>query len=259
MSNWAKPVLTKKGLLLQAKVDAGTKMSLTKCKLGSGELPSGQSLEDLTDLVNAVQTIGIAGISYSDDDKACEITATTDNASLAEGYYLREFGVYAQDPDEGEILFAVTSDDTPDYIPASGTSAVLSQELSIALTFSNAANVSAVVNTSAIATISYVNNTVTTAVADLKDMTGATAKVAGVHGLVPAPAAGKQNTVLKGDGTWGDLSVMTGATTSIDGKEGLVPAPSAGSSNRYLCANGEWAEVDFESAIESARTKLVKY
>ncbi len=88
---------------------------------------------------------------------------------------------------------------------------------------------------------------------------GATSTSGGSNGLVPAPAAGKQNTVLKGDGTWGDLSVMTGATTSVDGKEGLVPAPSAGSSNRYLCANGEWAEVDFESAIESARTKLVKY
>jgi len=209
VSNWAKPVLTKKGLLLQAKVDAGAEMSLTKCKLGSGELPSGQSLEDLTDLVTPVQTIGIASISYSDDDKACEITATTDNNDLTEGYYLREFGIYAQDPDEGEILYAVISDDTPDYIPASGTSAVLSQELSIALSFSNAANVTAVVNTSAIATINYVNNTVTTAVADLKDMTGATAKVAGVHGLVPAPGAGEQDKFLSASGKWQEISTAT--------------------------------------------------
>lgn len=255
MSNWAKPVLTKKGLLLQAKVDAGTAMSLTKCKLGSGELPSGQSLEDLTDLVTPVQTIGIASISYSDDDKACEITATTDNNDLTEGYYLREFGVYAQDPDEGEILYAVTSDDTPDYIPASGTSAILSQELSIALSFSNAANVTAVVNTSAIATINYVNNTVTTAVADLKDMTGATATAAGVHGLVPAPTKGSATRYLRSDGTWSNISTMTGATTNTDGKEGLVPTPSAGSSNRYLSANGQWQEVD----VESAKTKLVIY
>lgn len=244
MSNWAKPVLTKKGLLLQAKVDAGAEMSLTKCKLGSGELPSGQSLEDLTDLVTPVQTIGIASISYSDDDKACEITATTDNNDLTEGYYLREFGVYAQDPDEGEILYAVTSDDTPDYIPASGTSAVLSQELSIALSFSNAANVSAVVNTSAIATINYVNNTVTTAVADLKDMTGATTSTNGVHGLVPAPTKGSATRYLRSDGAWSNISTMTGATTSADGKEGLVPAPSAGGSNRYLSANGQWEEVE---------------
>ena len=38
------------------------------------------------------------------------------------------------------------------------------------------------------------------------DFTGATASVAGAHGLVPAPAAGDQGKVLKGDGTWGDKS-----------------------------------------------------
>ena len=34
------------------------------------------------------------------------------------------------------------------------------------------------------------------------DMTGATAGTAGTHGLVPAPAAGDQDKVLHGDGTW---------------------------------------------------------
>ena len=244
MSNWGKPVLTKKGLLLQAKVDAGTEMSLTKCKLGSGELPSGQSLEDLTDLVTPVQTLGIASISYSEDDKACEITTTTDNSSLTAGYYLREFGVYAQDPDVGEILYAIVNDDTPDYIPASDTSAILSQELTIALSFSNASNVTAVVNTSAIATINYVNNTVTTAVADLKDMTGATTSANGVHGLVPAPSKGSATRYLRSDGTWSDISTMTGASTSTAGASGLVPTPSAGSSNRYLSASGVWQQIE---------------
>lgn len=34
------------------------------------------------------------------------------------------------------------------------------------------------------------------------DMTGATSSAAGTHGLVPAPAAGKQSQFLRGDGTW---------------------------------------------------------
>lgn len=34
------------------------------------------------------------------------------------------------------------------------------------------------------------------------DMTGATSSAAGTHGLVPAPAAGKQGQYLRGDGTW---------------------------------------------------------
>ena len=51
-----------------------------------------------------------------------------------------------------------------------------------------------------------VENSVITAALNGKaadsDMTGATSSVAGVHGLVPAPAAGDQDKYLKGDGTW---------------------------------------------------------
>ena len=294
MSNWGKPVLTKQGLKLQAKVDAGSKMQLTKCRLGSGTLSSGQSLENLTELIAPVQTLSIAWLSYAEDSHACVITAVTDNSNVTEGYYLREFGVYANDPDDGEILYAVASDSEPDFIPAKGTSAVISQEIGVALTFSNAANVTALVNTSATATITYVNNYVTNAVADLKDMTGATAEKPGVHGLVPAPAAGVMknrflqadgtwavvpdltgatsskagtgglvpapaagdNTrYLRSDGTWAVITTVKGATTTVNGTGGLVPAPAAGSNIRYLCADGTWKEVD----LDSAKTKLVMY
>lgn len=294
MSNWGKPVLTKQGLKLQAKVDAGSRMQLTKCMLGSGTLSSGQSLENLTGLITPVQTLSIASISYSENNGACVITAVTDNSNVSTGYYLREFGIFARDPNDGEILYAVAQDANPDYIPPSGTSAVVSQEIGVALSFSNAANVTAHVNTSAIATVTYVNNYVTSAVADLKDMTGATAARPGVHGLVPAPAAGAtknrflqadgtwavvpdltgattyaagagglvpapaagNNTrYLRSDGTWASITAMSGATATVNGAAGLVPAPAAGSSIRYLCADGTWKEVD----LDSAKTKLVKY
>lgn len=294
MSNWGKPVLTKQGLKLQAKVDAGSRMQLTKCMLGSGTLSSGQSLENLTGMIAPVQSLPIASISYSENNGACVITAVTDNSNVSTGYYLREFGIFAHDPNDGEILYAVAQDANPDYIPPSGTSAVVSQEIGVALSFSNAANVTAQVNTSAIATVTYVNNYVTSAVADLKDMTGATAARPGVHGLVPAPAAGAtknrflqadgtwavvseltgattyaagagglvpapaagNNTrYLRSDGTWASITAMSGATATVNGAAGLVPAPAAGSSIRYLCADGTWKEVD----LDSAKTKLVKY
>lgn len=38
----------------------------------------------------------------------------------------------------------------------------------------------------------------------VKDMVGATASGAGAAGLVPAPAAGKQASFLRGDGVWVD-------------------------------------------------------
>ena len=294
MSNWGKPVLTKQGLKLQAKVDAGNAMQLTKCRLGSGTIGSGQQLEDLTELVAPVQTLPIASVTYSDDSHACIISAVTDNSTVTTGYYLRELGIYAKDPDDGEILYAVASDSEPDFIPAKGTSTVISQEIGVALTFANAANVTAAVNTSATATISYVNTYVTNAVADLKDMTGASPAQGGIHGLVPAPgrgvtknrflqadgtwafvnemtgassgaagvsglvpapAEGNSTRYLRSDGTWESITTMSGATATVNGAAGLVPAPTAGSSIRYLCADGTWKEVD----LDSAKTKLVMY
>lgn len=51
------------------------------------------------------------------------------------------------------------------------------------------------------------------------DMTGATASAAGTHGLVPAPAAGKQGQYLRGDGTWATPANTTysAATASAAG------------------------------------------
>ena len=58
------------------------------------------------------------------------------------------------------------------------------------------------------------------------DMQGATARAAGVHGLVPAPAAGDENKVVSGAGTWIDagsggaysLSEEASGRKWIDGK-----------------------------------------
>ena len=74
------------------------------------------------------------------------------------------------------------------------------------------------------------------------NMTGATSSTAGAAGLVPAPAAGDQAKVLKGDGTWGTIVTdpMTGATASTNGTVGLVPAPQAGDQAKVLTGAGTW-------------------
>ena len=77
------------------------------------------------------------------------------------------------------------------------------------------------------------------------DMKGATSNATGTHGLVPAPAAGKQASFLRGDGTWvvptnTTYSDMTAATASAAGTHGLVPAPAAGSQTKFLRGDGTW-------------------
>lgn len=156
MPNWDGLVLTKKGQLLQAKVGTGVVLALTKMKLGSGVLPKGTSLEDLTDLVTPEQNVGIAAKEVLTDQKMCKISATITNVGLSAGYYVRELGVFANDPDDGEILYAVTSDSAPDYLPPRGGSTAVSQEFAVYISASNASDVKVSIDPGALATMGYV-------------------------------------------------------------------------------------------------------
>lgn len=94
------------------------------------------------------------------------------------------------------------------------------------------------------------------------NMKGATSSSAGTAGLVPAPAAGKQTSFLRGDGTWvvptdTTYSNMTGATTSAAGTSGLVPAPTAGAATRYLRSDGTWqVPPDTDTTYSAATTSV---
>lgn len=82
------------------------------------------------------------------------------------------------------------------------------------------------------------------------NMGAATASAAGTAGFVPAPAAGKQTSFLRGDGTWvvptnTTYSAMKGATASAAGATGLVPAPAAGAQTKFLRGDGTWQEASY--------------
>ena len=155
MPNWSGLILTKQGRELQAKVEAGTQLALTKFKLGSGVLPSGKQLEELTDLVAPEQNVGIATIEALDDG-TCRVSATISNVGLEVGYNVRELGVYATDPDKGEILYLVATDSAPDYLPAAGGATAVSQEFAVYVSANNTENVVAKIDAGALATMGYV-------------------------------------------------------------------------------------------------------
>lgn len=56
------------------------------------------------------------------------------------------------------------------------------------------------------------------------NMSGASASAAGKAGLVPAPAAGKQDAFLRGDGTWADIPEGVTYTEATQSKAGLMSA-----------------------------------
>ena len=115
MSEWTPHILTAAGRRLQAKVEAGTKLVLTRMKLGSG-LETIDEVDALTDLAAAETEIVISSAKVLGE--MCVIEGILHTQDLDHGFYCREWGAFAEDPDVGEILYAVLIDEKPDWIPA---------------------------------------------------------------------------------------------------------------------------------------------
>lgn len=156
MANWSGIILTDRGRALQAKVETGVSLNITKFKLGDG-IASG-ALESLLDLVHPLQTVGIGSVKALGG--MCEITGVLTNSSVTTGYYLRELGIYAMDPDLGEILYAITTDSAPDYLPPGGGNVVISEEFSINIAISNATNVTAILNPQGLVTTTIMQSAI---------------------------------------------------------------------------------------------------
>lgn len=156
MANWSGLMLTRKGELLHAKVEINLcKLHLTKIKLGSGVLEDGQQLETLTDLIRPQQTVGIGSVT-DNKDGTVTIEGIITNADLETGYTVTEMGLFATDPDKGEILYAITRDAHPDYLPAKGGATIVAQEFNLSIGITNAANVTATIHMGSLATIEHI-------------------------------------------------------------------------------------------------------
>lgn len=143
MADWSGAIMTKQGRALEAKVTAGIcKLELTKLKVGDGEP---HEIESMTDLAAPKFDIGISSISPTDAG-ICDIEGVITNAELEKGFYMRELGIYATDPEEGEILYAVATDSHADYLQAKGSSTTLSVGLHVQVVITNADSVMAIID-----------------------------------------------------------------------------------------------------------------
>lgn len=176
MPNWNGTLLTAKGRSLQAKVEAGAAMNITKLKIGDGTLGGGQTVDALTDLLSPKKNLGISALTPLESG-VCKITAVVTNAGLTAGFYVRELGIFAQDPDLGEILYAYTADGSPDYLPAEGGTVAVAEELVVQLVFSNAANIKATISLDGLITTAILNAHKNSAVIDHPDGSVTDAKI----------------------------------------------------------------------------------
>lgn len=110
-------ILTKAGEALQAKAESGTELKLTKMQLGSGTAVSVDDYYERTALIEPKNVMSISEIKQVTTEKnLCAVSAVLTNAAVDTSYTASELGLFAQDTDGTEILYAVSYDSNPTYI-----------------------------------------------------------------------------------------------------------------------------------------------
>ena len=155
MSNWSSTQLTDLGRALDAKVTAGTTLlSFTKMKLGSGT-ETAEDIPAMTDLVSPKLVLGISSCAVSaSDDTICELISVASSSDVEESFVVRELGVFATDPDVGEILYAVMLDSTPDTMPNENVSSPVTVTYQVNIVSANASSITAVIDPAGLVTAS---------------------------------------------------------------------------------------------------------
>ena len=101
---------------------------------------------------NVKQTVQVSRVTKI-STAAVKIEAAIDNLNVVQGYTLESIGLYATDPDLGEILYGVSGSDVSGYVPAYNGVTVSGIYVNLTTSVNNASNVNLQVNPAATATI----------------------------------------------------------------------------------------------------------
>ncbi|WP_237174613.1 tail fiber protein [Paenibacillus xylanexedens] len=146
MSSFSANGLTNKGRNLQAKAQAGVQLLYTKAVAGDGTLGN-QSIAPLTNVISPKKTFPLT--RFKATGTMARIGFDLSNQDITTGFYFREIGIFANDPDEGEILYwYANAGATADYIPPGGGSDILEKTFDLLVFVGNAPNVSAIIDES---------------------------------------------------------------------------------------------------------------
>lgn len=188
--------ITTQGAILAAKTLQSKTLKFSRFKIGSGSLQEGSvaEIKALTDLVNEEMEFAITKISR---ESATQVTVRGlfKNTDAEEGFWLRELGLYAIDPDtEDEILFAyINYDSEAEYINNS-ISEKKEHYYDMIITVDNANNVTITVDPS---TVYVTEEDLLEKAEELQD--DYDAKFADLKSIVVASNAGAHNAIYRGN------------------------------------------------------------
>ncbi|WP_027633394.1 hypothetical protein [Clostridium hydrogeniformans] len=135
-------IITSKGMELYAKAQAGQKIHFTKLQVGSGQIDT-QNPVTLLRLLNPKLDVPITSIAPNPELKSATIIGSITNKNVKEAIYICEIGLYAKDPDEGEILYGYASAGGYGDYYAPESQGPYSWQYEINASIGNAANVTA--------------------------------------------------------------------------------------------------------------------
>lgn len=160
MGAFKSAVITTKGQALLAKVVAGTtKLEFTKIAVSENVLSG--DLASKTGIGTIKQSEKVASVVRQNGANV-KVSASFSNETLGAGYYVRNIGLYANDPQDGEILYSISVADessaTADWMPPFNGIGVSSLLVDLVTAVSNASSVEVTVDPSAGATVAQIVN-----------------------------------------------------------------------------------------------------
>lgn len=180
MAEFKQLIITDRGQALMAKMLAGTgnikftKISVSDTTYNDSQLPG------LTALSGVKQSTLISKVIRT-NNVAVQVEGAVTNTELTSGYYMKTIGLYAIDPDLGEILYAVTIASQAGYMPPYNGITTSGAFFKLVTTVSNASNVSLNVDPAAVATIGDITD-LQNKISDLQAYVGYTdADIVGVE------------------------------------------------------------------------------
>lgn len=147
--------ITAAGLLVLAKGMAGQKIKFTRIVMGDGYLEEGQLPRTLENVVSPRAVVEISKLKVNGDGTVV-VGGIFTNQEEIDGFFYRELGLYAEDPDPevGEVLYCYgNSGDLAEWIAPTGGSTILEKTIDIITAIGTAENVTAYINPDAFVTV----------------------------------------------------------------------------------------------------------
>lgn len=143
MASFVNSDITSAGLALFAKGVGGKQIRFTRIVLGDGVLTSSQTPRSMAAVVSPRVNLDIEKLVINVNGTVT-VGGVFDNSMIASEFYYREIGLYAEDPDVGEILYCYGNcGDIAERILPAGTSTLIEKVIDVVTIIGTATNVTA--------------------------------------------------------------------------------------------------------------------